>query len=116
MERESFESERVADVLNAGFVSIKVDRGEQQSLQARSASHTPSSKAVRSQRSAQTWTKCMCGPRPAAPAAAVHGREEGSCADDVHTSHARGRRLAHECVPHAPAAAFLWWCTALLLH
>ena len=28
MERESFESEAVADVLNAGFISIKVDREE----------------------------------------------------------------------------------------
>ena len=28
MERESFESESVAAVLNAGFISIKVDREE----------------------------------------------------------------------------------------
>lgn len=87
MEVESFESEAVADVLNAGFVSIKVDREVCGPSRLSSLLHT------------RVMHASMLGAGASRCGQGVH---------DVHPGHPERRRVAHERVPDAHTAALLW--------
>ena len=97
MERESFESEEVAAIMNQKFVNIKVDREERPDVDKVYVRAAP-------QLEADSWHALVIG-----RFLGFHEGESDVCADDLYSGDVRRRRLADVGVPDAWSRAHPRW-------